>query len=124
MTLVRPRFEAKFDFGSLLQLVGFAVMLGGYVWVQSGWQSTVNAALERDARDIQILKDQASARVALYAPRIDAMEKANGIQDERISNIIEGNQRRDGKMDKQTELLTQISIDLATIRARNAPAKP
>lgn len=109
MQVSAPRFDWSFNFGHVLTSLTMAAAVGGFIW----WASDRIASFEFRIQ-------AADTRASLWIPVIQAGQKANDVQDERIGNIsdaMKGVRADIAENNRQTRgELSDVKKDVATIR--------
>ena len=106
-TIGGARFDWTISLGQTLQAL---TMLGSVT--AAAWHFSTSQADAR--RDI----DNLIARVAIYGPKVEALQQSNNVQDERIQNLSTGvAEIRRGNAETNS-ILGTIREDLAGVRAK------
>ena len=113
MNVSAPRFDWSFNFGHVLTSLTTAAAVGGFIW----WASDRIASFEFRIQ-------AAETRASLWIPVIQAGQKANDVQDERIGNIsdaLKGIRSDIADNNKQTRAeLVEMNKSLGTMRENMA----
>ncbi len=109
----RPGLKLNWEV-PIVPLLTLVLSLGAGIW----WASEKTARLETGLAEVKRQADASTARGLVYAPKNEAMESNNRIQDERISRLAESIvEIRKGNAE-QASILWTIRNDLTTVMAQ------
>lgn len=119
MQVSAPRFDWSFNFGHVLTSLTTAAAVGGFIW----WASDRIASFEFRIQ-------AAETRAALWIPVIQAGQKANDVQDERIGNlsdalkgirsdIADNNRQMRGELGDMNKNVATLREGMAELRAKS-----
>lgn len=119
MQVSAPRFDWSFNFGHVLTSLTTAAAVGGFIW----WASDRIAGFEYRIT-------AAETRASLWIPVIQAGQKANDVQDERIGNlsdalkdirsdIADNNQQTRAELGEMNKTLGTMRESMAELRAKS-----
>jgi hypothetical protein len=114
------RFDWSFNFGYVLTSLTTAAAVGGFIW----WASDRIAGFEYRIT-------AAETRASLWIPVIQAGQKANDVQDERIGNmsdalkgirsdIADNNRQMRGELGDMNKSLGTMRESMAELKAKSA----
>lgn len=113
MPFSRPEFQWTINLGQALSAGVSAIALGTVVWNIATTQAAIQNGLDAVRADMAASK----AIAIINGPRMEQIDQANKIQDERLSNLARAYGDTKLSLDRISDRTTQISIDMAEIRA-------